>query len=168
MEKKSREELASLLEALRHDKMSAREVYHAIQAFGELNFQEAQSEVERFLKSEDPELRFIALKVLTRYWHLEKHWKTAQDVLEHDPDEDCRFRAAHALAGLRRNTQDRSTLKVLARVVRNEQEKRVVREAAYAAMREIIHYNPREQLHIASRGFDLAKEIDWKMVDSYL
>jgi hypothetical protein len=168
MEKKSREELEGLLEALRRNILSPRDIYHAIQAFGEMNFQEARPEVERLLKSEDAELRFVALKVLTRYWHLTEHWQTAREVLEHDPDVDCRFRAAHDLGNLKRNTQDRKTLRVLARVVRNEQENPIVRESAYAAMREVMHYDPREHFHIASKGLDMAKEVDWKMVESYL
>ena len=168
MERKSREELEGLLESLRRDALSPHEIYHAIQAFGEMNFQEARPEVERFLKSEDAELRFVALKVLTRYWHLAEHWQTARDVLEHDPDEECRFRAASALADLKRNTQDRFTLRVLAHVVRNEQENPIVREEAYAAMKAILDFDPREQFQIASRGLDWEKGVDWKMVDSYL
>jgi HEAT repeat protein len=168
MEKKSPEELKNLLIALRRGALSPRETYRAIQAFGEMNFQEARPEVERFLGSEDPELRFVSLKVLTRYWHLEEHWETARKVLEHDPDEDCRFRAADALADLKQDTQDRQTLQVLARVVRNEQEKRVVRESAYAAMKAVLHFDPREQFHTATQGFDLDKEADWDMVDRYL
>jgi len=168
MEKKNREELVSLLKALRHGALSPRETYRAIQAFGEMNFQEARPEVEGFLKSEDPELRFVSLKVLTRYWHLDEYWETAREILEHDPDGDCRFRAAHALADLKRNTQDRQTLQVLARVVRNKQEEPVVRESAYAAMKAILHFDPREQFHTATLRFDLDKEADWEMVDSYL
>jgi HEAT repeat protein len=168
MEKKNREELVSLLKALRRGALSPRETYRAIQAFGEMNFQEARPEVEGFLKSEDPELRFVSLKVLTLYWHLEEYWETAREILEHDPDEDCRFRAAAALADLKQDTQDRQTLQVLARVVRNEQEELVVREAAYAAMKAVLHFDPHEQFHTATRSFDLDKEADWEMVDSYL
>jgi len=163
-----KEELVNTLEALRQGALSPREIYHAIQAFGEMNFQEARPEVEHFLKSEDPELRFVALKVLTQYWRLTEHWKTARDVLLHDPDEDCRFRAAGNLGSLMMNTHDKPTLSILARVVHNEQEKRVVRSAAYAAMRGILHFDPREQLHMAAHGVDFAKEVDWKMVDLYL
>src|SRR5437660_10008176 len=98
MKQNSREDLQGLLNALRRNALSQHESYRAIQTFGEMNFQEARPEVEEFLKSENPELRFGALKTLTRYWHLEKHWETARNFLEHDPDEDVRFRAANALA----------------------------------------------------------------------
>lgn len=167
MELVSRKELLRLLTAIREATMSHREIYHAIQTFGEMNFQEARPEVEMFLKSEDAELRFVALKVLTSYWRLEEHWTTACDVLEHDPDEDCRFRAASALGALKRNTQDSSTLSVLAQVVRNKREKRVVREAAYAAMKEVLQFEPLEQFKMATHGLDLEKDVDWNMVNRY-
>jgi hypothetical protein len=69
---------------------------------------------------------------------------------------------------LKRNTKDRQTLSVLARVVRNSEEALIVREAAYAAMRGVIHYDPREQFRLASKGITSLKEIDWEMVKSYL
>lgn len=168
MEKMSLEELPGRLKALRRGTLSAREIYHTLQACGEMNFQEARPEVERFLKSTEPELRFQALKVLTQYWRLAEHWETARDMLEHDPDEECRFRAANALKSLMMNTQDRRTLTVLARVVRNEQENQVVRESAYAAMRGVLHFEPREQLHLAAHTIDLEKDVDWEMVNFYL
>ncbi len=168
LDSRRREELFSLLKALRRSNLSDREIYHAIQTFGETNFQEARPEVEHFLTSENPELRFVALKVLTRYWHLNEHWQTARYFLEHDPDEDVRFRAASALAGLRQNTQDRATLTILAQVVLNEQEADVVRIAAYAAMKAIMHYDPREQFDILKGTFDVQRKVDWEWVRSFL
>lgn len=168
MEKKSREELNRIRVALHNNTLSARETYHAIQLFGEMNFQEARPEVEQYLTSDNPELRFVALKVLTRYWHLQEHWETARKVLLCDADEDCRFRAADALADLKCNTQDQQTLKVLARVVRNEQEKAVVRISAFAGMKAVLHFDPREQFDIVKGGLDVEKKVDWKVVDAYL
>jgi hypothetical protein len=164
---KSQEELEQLLAALRKGKLVGREIYRAVQAFGENNYQAARPEVESLLKSDDPELRFVSLKVLTRYWHLSEHWETAYSVMLHDPDEDCRFRAAHDLGTLERNTHDARSLKVLADVVCNKQERRMMREAAYAAMVEVLHYNPREQFRMSTRSFDFEKEVDWDMVRKY-
>jgi len=164
---KSQEELEQLLAALRKGKLTGREIYRAVQAFGENNFQAARPEVEALLKSDDFELRFVALKVLTRYWHLAEHWETAYQVMLHDPEVENRFRAAEDLGALQRNTQDGRTLSTLAAVVLNKQERRVVREAAYAAMLEVLHYDPREQFRMATRSFDFEKEVDWDMVRRY-
>ncbi len=165
--KKSQEELEQLLDALRQGKLKGREIYRAVQAFGENNFQVARPEVEALLQSDDFELRFVALKVLTLYWHLAEHWETAYQVLLHDPEVECRFRAATDLGSLKKNTQDTRTLSILAKVVCNEQEEIIVREASYAAMLEVLHYDPKEQWRIASRKFDLATGVDWEMVKRY-
>ncbi len=164
---KSQEELEQLLDALRQGKLKGREIYRAVQAFGENNFQVARPEVEALLQSDDFELRFVALKVLTLYWHLAEHWETAYQVLLHDPEVECRFRAARDLGSLKRNTQDARTLNVLAHIVCNEQEELVVREASYAAMLGVLHYDPKEQWRIVSRKFDFATDVDWELVKRY-
>ena len=66
------------------------------------------------------------------------------------------------------NTKDRSTLAILAQVVCNEQEDKIVRIAAYAAMKGVIHFDPREQFKMAFRGLDFSQDVDWDMVKSYL
>ena len=162
------EELLHQMHNLQQGKMSSREMYHTIHEFGRGDFLEARPVVERFLTHDDAQLRYIALEVLTNHWRLAEHWQTAKDFLEHDPDEDCRRRGASSLALLKMNTNDRSTLAVLAQVVRNEQEDKVVRIAAYAAMKGVIHFDPREQLKMASRGLNLSQDVDWGMVESYL
>ena len=161
------EELRQLHEALKQGKLQGREVYRAVQIFGENLYLPARPEVESLLHSEDFELRFVALKVLTRYWHLKEHWETARQVLLSDPEVECRVRAAHDLGSLMRNTQDPRTLHVLAQVVQNEQENLTVREAAYAAMKEVLQYDAREQLHMATRRFDFNREVDWNLVNQY-
>ena len=50
----------------------------------------------------------------------------------------------------------------------DEQEKPVVREAAYAAMKAVLHYDPQEELHLAAYSLNLEKDVHWVMVDSYL
>lgn len=164
----SKEELSAQLEVLRKGKMAPDEMYHTIHEFGRENFREARPVVETFLTSDDPELRYIALEVLTRHWRLMEHWDTARKFLEHDSDSNCRMKGASSLEVLKRNTQDSRTLAVLAHVVRNAQENRIVREVAYAAMKGILHYDPREQFAISSKGLDLERDVDWNVVDSYL
>ncbi len=164
---KSQEELDQLLDALRWGALNEREIYRAVQAFGEHNFQVARPEVEALLHSDDFELRFVALKVLTRYWHLTEHWETARQILLHDPEVDCRFRAAHDLGTLERNTQDRRTLTVLACVVCKEEEDQIVRKVAYAAMLEVLAYNAKEQFRLTTNRGDFTTDVDWDLVRQY-
>jgi uncharacterized membrane-anchored protein len=116
----------------------------------------------------DPQLRTIALEVLTNHWRLADYWDIARAFLEQDPDKECRMQGASALEVLKRNTQDRRTLSILAHVVYNPHEASLVRETAYAAMRGIIHYDPSEQFHLASKRLNLSQDVDWVMVESYL
>lgn len=156
------------LQDMRDNKLAGRALYRTVHELGRSHFLEARQDVERFLTHTDPQLRAIALEVLVNHWRLADYWNAARAFLEQDPDKECRMKGASALEVLKRNTQDRLTLSVLAHVVRNPQEAQLVRETAYAAMRGIIHYDPREQFRLASKGITTAHEVDWNMVDSYL
>jgi hypothetical protein len=116
-QEKSREELTQLLEELRRGMVSAHTVYHTVATFGREHFLEARADVERLLSCEDQEVRSLALSVLALDWNLQEHWKTALEVVEHDPDDDNRLRAATLLGGLKRNTGDHQVLQTLARRV---------------------------------------------------
>ncbi len=168
MDAMTQEELEGWLENLRQGKLSSPEMYHAIHEFGRAGFEAARPDIERLLTSDDPELRYIALETLTRHFRLAEHYETAKQFLEHDPDVDCRMMGASALKGFKRNTHDRRTLGILARVVRNDKETPIVRKAAYAAMLGVRHYNMQEQLRYVTKRIDLEHEVDWAMVDSYL
>ena len=166
--KMTKDELLQQLHNLQQGKMSPSEMYHVMREFGRENFLEACKDVERFLTHTDSQLRGIALEVLAVHWGLTDYWYVARAFLEQDPDEECRIRGALALAVLKRNTQDRRTLSVLAYIVYNPQEASLVRELAYAAMRGIIHYDPHEQSDLASKHLNLSQDINWDMVKSYL
>ena len=97
---------------------------------------------------------------------LQEHWETARRFLLKDPDEDCRMLAADCLYILKRNTSDRASLELLASIVRNKQESRIMRKTAYISMRFIIHYNPIEHRDSMDRSLD--RDADWAIVDSYL
>jgi hypothetical protein len=168
MDKLNENELSRLLENVRQGKLKGRELYHALHEFGRNYFLQARKDVEGFLTNADPQLRAVALEVLVNHWRLQDFETTSRDFLEHDPDRECRIKGASALEVLKRNTNDKQTLSLLAGVVHNEQEALIVREAAYAAMLGIVHYDPAEQFRLASKGIKSPQEIDWKMVDSYL
>lgn len=167
-QEKSREELTQLLEELRRGLLSSDEVYHTVATFGREHFLEARPDVERLLSCENQEVRSIALNVLALDWKLQKHWKTALDVVEHDPDDDNRLRAATLLGGLKRDTGDHQVLQTLAHVVRNEEDL-FVRKAAYLAMQSVLYdRGPRVRLENLQKPFDLEKDVDWELVNLYL
>lgn len=168
-EEKSREELLQLLRELRQGKLSSQAIYEALNDFGRVGFLEARADVEQLLSHPDQEVRYMALEVLTLDWHIHEHWKTALDVLEHDPDDENRIRAAGILSALKKNTQDRQVLQTLARTIRNENNDMQLRKVAYYAMESVLHDpGPRARLERHRQPFDPVKDIDWNLVNSYL
>jgi hypothetical protein len=164
----TKDELLQQMLDLQQGKIPRNDIYHTIHEFGRENFREARPVVESFLTHENEQFRYIALEVLTNHWRLAEHWQTARDFLEHDSDDDCRRMGASSLEALKMNTKDRPTLEVLARVVCNEQEGKMVRVSAYTAMHGVIHFNPREHFKMTCKWLNLFEEIDWDMVKSYL
>jgi hypothetical protein len=155
------------VQALQAGTLSGRAAYGAIHDIGKAGLTDAQSVVEQYLTNDDPELRYVALEVLTQHWQRPEHWNTARAFLEHDDDTHCRILGASALGSLKRNTSDPATLAVLASIVRDQQTNRNVREAAYAALCSVLHYEPQEQLRFAARGVDLERDVDWELIKSY-
>lgn len=162
------QELLRRLQKLRQGELSPDEAYHAVAIFGKKHFLDALPDVERLLAHEDAELRNIALVVLGFDWHKEEHWKTALDMLQHDPDDNNRLTAASVLGSLKKNTEDQLIIRVLAQVVHNANEDLFVRKAAYYAMKAILHYDYAEQIGSMRKTFDPDLDVNWELVNSYL
>lgn len=168
MENTNKEPQMLLLQQIRRNELQGRQLYRAVHEFGKTGFIKARKDIEDLLMSEDPEIRYISLEVLTRHWQIVEHWETARRFLEEDGDTDCRIMGASALETLKRGQRDYTTLNVLAHVVANSQEKHIVREAAYAAMLGVLHPDPQEQARMAIRGIDLEHDVDWNLIKSHL
>ncbi|MBV9691258.1 MAG: hypothetical protein JO202_16280 [Ktedonobacteraceae bacterium] len=160
-------ELEADLATLRRGEIPRKGVFDTIHNFGEERFMEALPEIKKYIISTDERLRYIALHVLTFHYQLPDYARVAMDMMKDDPDQDCRIMAINGLLSLRRNTDDQYALKELATIVRNEEEEEFVRETAYKAMHGIISYDMDEQLRLSIEPFDLAKDVDWELVNSY-
>jgi hypothetical protein len=167
-EAEQRVEAQHLLQQLRAGAIDDQHVANALHSFGDARLLEARADVERYLTHPDPNIRHMALHVLTLHFDLQDHWQTAVDFLLHDPVHTRRVDGAEALGWLKRDTQDRGTLEILAQVVRNKAEEEEVRSAAYAAMREILHEDREEQMRLLDLDWDLERDADWAFVDSFL
>ncbi|MGH2517500.1 MAG: HEAT repeat domain-containing protein [Ktedonobacterales bacterium] len=167
-----RAELVQTLGRLRHGQLVPVEVPGALLDFGKAKLVEARPDVEALLTDADPAIRATALQVLTldfaRADDLRANTRIARQFLLEDPDPEARAKGASAFGWLLRNSQDRDALTLLASVVRNEQEVREVREAAYLALLSITRFNPRQHLKFVSYGLDLHRDVDWALVDSFL
>lgn len=132
----------------------------ALVAFGKGHFLEARPEIEKFLSSDDPEMRKTALLVLVFGFGLYDYLDTARQFLEHDPDVHVRMIGASALGTIMRNTSNEHTLALLASVVRNDKEDTFVRRTAYAEMRSVLQDNPREHFTLATSRLHFPEDVD--------
>lgn len=152
---------------LRAPSASMDSVYHSIHELGRARYYPARRDIERLLTNEDPELRWVALEVLTRHLQLLEHLQAAMEFLKSEPDEDNRMRGALGILDLLRGTGDADGLRALARVVRDPNEDIHVRQASYRAMRGIFRYDPAEQSELSRRDLNFDTDIDWGFVDAY-
>lgn len=160
--------IADYVAMLRGEAAAGSERYHAMHELGRGNVIAAKDDIAAYLESPDPSLRRVALEVLTHHFWLDTYWETARKFLEQDVDELCRCMGASSIATLRQNSQDRTSLALLASVVMNELEDPLVRKVAYRAMRAVVHYDPWEQIGITSGRFQFETDVDWTFVRSYL
>lgn len=161
-------DVSRLLSTLENPHAAGPAIYHAVHELGRPGATTARRDIERFLTHTDPELRYVALEVLTRHFRLLEHLGTALHFLRHDSSASNRAGAADALLDLKMDTGDRAVLSELANVIRDAAEDAEVREASYAALLGIAHYDPVQQADLSGRDLDFDSDIDWDLVDSYL
>jgi hypothetical protein len=140
-------------------------IYNLLIEIGRRRRVEAQPLVERFLASDDAELRDAALMVLTYDLRSYNHLETAVRLMTEDPDVDVRARGAGAVGLMMGGTNDRTALATLARIALNEREDRSVRASAYSGVLQVLGRSPREWF-TAARTYP--EGVDWALVRSFL
>ncbi|GCE10530.1 hypothetical protein [Tengunoibacter tsumagoiensis] len=158
------ERLKRILTTIQSGEGDVSDLTRAIELFGDAHYWESVPEMKRLLSHDHFQVRYSALEVLTLNFRLPELWEVTHTFLEHDPDTSCRMIGASCLGVLKRNTADQRTLEILACVVANASEKRIVREVAYEAMKDVIDYS---QHHASSSPLDLAKDVNWQLVHRY-
>lgn len=124
--------------------------------------------VERFLSSEDdPMLARVSLQVLCQFWgDTERYLDRVHEFVRGvpwDAGDDVRLMAISVSAGRLRDNRDTRLLQELVSIFENENERRIVREAAYLALARSVG-EPWERLPSAARHFDLDKEVDHSVI----
>lgn len=153
-------DLFSLLADLRAGAVEHTNLYDVIHKFGNEGFVEAKPEVERFLTDSDPELRYIALNVLTFHWACSDHRCTCERFALNDCDSDNRRIGVGGLGSLLKGTRDPKALALLLSIFRNEEEEWHVRDGAYASIL-YVHGRPLSEQPPASRMLDYTKDVNW-------
>lgn len=165
-EAEAKAECAADLAMIRKGGRPRKGLVNAIHNFGEERYMDALPEIKKYITSTNATLRYIALHVLTFHYELAEYAPVALNMMQHDPDEECRLMAISGLGSLRRGTGDPQALKVLAALVTNENESSLAREKAYAALREIVTTDRQEQRRLAGERVKL-DHMDWDFVRRY-
>ncbi len=167
-EREEQEKLAQKLQDLQENKVLPGNLYSILWNLGKAEYMPARPVIETFLTyPDDVEVRIAALQILVgRFGARErKYWEMARDMLT---DPNSKTEGALLLGDLKSNTQDEETLRLLAPLVSNAKESHLARRSAYAAMREVLHFDPFEFGKIAMfRDFNLEQEVDWELVKKY-
>ena len=142
------------------------EAYDLIHTLGDLEYVQAEAAVAKFLNSDDPGLRSIALNVLVIHWGLEKYTEICKNLLINDVDNDVRDMAASCLGSLYNATENRGVTELLIRSLRDEQEHWTVRQAAYDAILRILNF-PLKDRPSMTKKMDFDRDINWRLVDDW-
>jgi|SRR6516225_5549072 hypothetical protein len=156
-------ELFSLLTELREGHIPEENLYSVIHRFGNEGFIEAKADVEQFLVHPEPELRYIALNVLTFHWMCSDHRLTCEQFALNDPDSDNRRIGVSGLGALLEGTRNKAALGMLLHIFKNRTEEWDVRDAAYRTILYVLGRPPAEQPP-ATRKLDYKKDVDWKRI----
>lgn len=162
------EPLQQLLRHLQEGALLRWEVRSAVQQFGEAHFRQAIPVIEHLLAHEDPLIRKDALRALTQAFKLPAHWETARRFLLEDPYPEARLAGCTALADLQEYTGDPKTLALLAAVVCNPVENRLLRKEAYGEMRRVIWGPIVEPFQVRDERFVLERHADWALIHASL
>lgn len=157
-----KEELNRLLNKLKNDKMSKKDIAHIISLFGSNIFKEAKREIERYIDDKDEIIRYNVLTTLILDFGLREHYKTARRLLLNDPDAEVRGLSATCIGSLKRETKDKEALSILLNTLKNKKEHWLVRSSAYSAILDILGIPRRQQP--GALGDDFEDYIDWNLI----
>ena len=126
---------AALLQMTEQLHMHQGDIHRLITDLGKAQFSAAKDVVAEYLHDPDGFIRSQALITLASDFQLPEYEATARAFLTTDPDGDCQLAAITVLSYFQANTQDRSTLALLAMTAHDTSLEEVIRTAAYPAAR---------------------------------
>jgi hypothetical protein len=122
------------------------------------------------LQSQSPQVRAVALQVLTCYWNYrsEEFATVCERLAFHDPSPEVKEHAVWSLGMCYSRTDDKRVSKLLASVVRNEQEAEAIRACAYQALLLVrIVRDPQLQACLREvRFLRFPDDVNWSLVDA--
>jgi hypothetical protein len=123
-----------------------------------------------YLQSQDSRMRAVALDILTFYWkcHSEEFAVECERLAIHDPSPVLRRRAVWSLGKCYSRTDDKRIRRLLASVVKNEQEEEEVRAGAYESLLLVrVVRDPQELDRLREvRFLRFPNDVNWGIVDA--
>ncbi len=98
---------------------------------------EAEPVVAGFLTHTDPDLRYIAINVLSAHWDLSKYADVFRQMTLSDPDDDVRLIALSSVGWLLRSTRDHNATKFLLTIFHDPGQDTLIRRTAYEGLVEV-------------------------------
>lgn len=98
---------------------------------------EAEPIVAGFLAHDEPQMRYIAISVLSSHWDLSRYATLFQQMSLNDPDEYVRQIALSAVGFLLRGTRDHEATRLLTSIFRDAGQPAWIREEAYEGLVEV-------------------------------
>ncbi len=157
--------LHELLDDLREGRIDDADIPAVLRCFADGFLTEAAEDIEDLVLNTSPEVRAAALEVLTVRWRIADYRPLCEYVLRYDVNAGVRAMAARGLGAILAQTRDKGALRQLLETLRDPDEDRVVRYAAYVAALEVAGAAPRSGV---KERFNLRRDVDWKLVGDLL
>ncbi len=157
--------LYDLLDDLRADRISTDNIPVVLRCFADAFLMAAEGDIEELVSHPSSRVRAAAIEVLVLRWGIPEYRTLCEYVLRYDESAQVRSMAARGLGSLLARTRDRAAIRQLLERLRDAQESRTVREAAYRAALSVVGAEPIRR----PRGrFSLRRDVDWRLVDDLL
>jgi len=157
--------LHELLDNLREGKVADEDIPAVLRCFADGFLMEAGADIEELISHLSPEVRAAAVEVLAIRWRIADYRALCEYILRYDINAEVRAVAARGLGAILARTRDKDALRQLLETLRDPDEARVVRYAAYLAALDVVGAAPARGVR---ERFNLRRDVDWNLVEHLL
>jgi len=157
--------LHDLLNDLREERIADDGIPAVLRCFADGFLIEAAEDLEELISHRLPRVRATAMEVLTIRWRIADYRPLCEYVLRYDVNSRVRAMAARGLGAILAKSRDKDALRQLLETLRDPDEARIVRYAAYLAALEVAGAVPAGG---EKERFNLRRDVDWRLVNELL
>lgn len=138
-------------------------IYQAIHILGEADFQQAVDFVAKYLNSDDPELRSIAIHTVGLHWGLKEFSDSLKKLVNYDEDEYIRGKAAVGLGHIYKASKDINILELLLQKLKDDKEDFDNKEEFYSAILRVWGISSRD-IYFITRNLKSENDFDSQLI----